>query len=39
MSDPAPLPLHRDTFHAHRLMTGRPPVLRDPNKQVVIDVA
>jgi len=35
VSDPAPLPLHRGTFHAHRLMTEHPPVLRDPNKRVV----
>lgn len=39
MPDPAPLPLQRDTFPAHRLMTEHPPVLRDPNKQVVFDVA
>ncbi|MDP1859867.1 MAG: hypothetical protein Q8K82_14435, partial [Gemmatimonadaceae bacterium] len=39
MSDPAPLPLHRDTFNAHRLMTEHPPVLRDPNKKVVFEVA
>jgi hypothetical protein len=39
MPDPAPLPLQRDTFPAHRLMTEHPPVLRDPNKQVVFGVA
>ena len=39
MSYPAPRPLHHDTFHAHRLMTEHPPVLRDPNKRVVFDVA
>ncbi|MFA6166532.1 MAG: hypothetical protein WC700_07955 [Gemmatimonadaceae bacterium] len=39
MPNPAPLPLHRDTFNAHRLMTEHPPALRDPNKQVVFDVA
>ena len=35
----AHLPLQRDTFPTHRLMTEHPPVLRDPNKQVVFDVA
>lgn len=39
MSDPVPLPLQRNTFPAHRLMTEHPPVLRDPNKRVVFDVA
>ena len=34
-----PRPLHRDTFNAHRLMTEHPPVLCDPNKRVVFDVA
>ena len=34
----APLPLQRDTFPTHRLMTEHPPVLRDPNKQVVFAV-
>lgn len=39
MSYPAPNPLQRDTFPAHRLMTEHPSVLRDPNKQVVREVA
>lgn len=39
MSYPAPIPLHRDIFPAHRLMTEHPPALRDPNKQVVFEVA
>ncbi len=39
MSDPVPLPLQRDTFPAHRLMTEHPPVLHDPNKKVVFGVA
>jgi len=39
MTDPTPRPLQRDTFPAHRLMTEHPPVLHDPNKRIVFEVA
>lgn len=37
--DATPRPLQRDTFPAHRLMTEHPPVLHDPNKKIVFEVA
>jgi len=37
--DQTPRPLQRDTFHAHRLMTEHPPVLHDPNKRLVFEIA
>ena len=40
MSVSAPrAPLQRDTFDAHRLMAEHPPVLHNPNKKIVFDVA